>query len=118
MKRDNEAFAAECEQSTGEMDLDNPQEMVRQDGAILRPEPFQSPQKGDDMSKNDEISEMEMTSYGQEMQERSGSNLLGARPGNTATSTALTHALDDDEEWKTIESDEEMADHVENARTT
>ena len=107
MNRDNEAFAAECEQSSAKMKFGNPPEKV-QEGDTKQP----AFEQGLMNVPEHECSGSNENNGGQEMQERPGSNLLSARAGDVMKNAAVSRALDDDDEWK---SDEEM-DHVENTK--
>ncbi|KAJ5573988.1 uncharacterized protein N7459_008415 [Penicillium hispanicum] len=112
---DNEAFAAECKRNTGDTELETPQEMVQKDAPDQK---LYQPTLHDGQDMNVAgygVSGSVENHLGQEMQERTGSSLIGAGTRHTAKN-AVSRALDDDEEWKTVESDEEMADHVEHAR--
>lgn len=112
MDKDNEAFAAECERSAGRMDIDDQPKWAQEDSTEQTTEPFTS-QTGQTVNTSElDGPGSDGNHGGQEMQERAGSSLLSTSIGNAAVS----RALDDDDEWKTAESDEEMADHVENTR--
>lgn len=96
VKKDNKAFAAECRQSATD----------KEDQAAQQQSTFQTDQQV-------KVSDYELPSYdslhapGQEMQEKSGSGLLGANTGNTAQAPGP---------WRPAESDDEMVDHIENAK--
>lgn len=106
MDKDNEVFAAECEQSTntGEDSHNSPK---KDDGRQQQ----STSQSGHQVKVFDyEVSGDNDRGAGQEMQEKEGSRLLGST-GNTAN-PAVSRALDDDMEWNV----EDEPHHVENAR--
>lgn len=107
MNKDNELFAAECEQSTNpseeshsssKKDAGRQQHSTSQSGHLVNAVDY-------------EVSEDTDRGAGQEMQEKGGSRLLSS-PSNTAT-PSVSRALDDDMEWHV--GDE--ADHMEDTRT-
>ncbi|KAJ5176690.1 uncharacterized protein N7482_002567 [Penicillium canariense] len=115
VNKDNEAFAAECEQSAAHAGEGNGQVSVQQNNANKQqpalPRPAQQVNVFDyQVSDFDNDSACE-----QEMQERKGTTLLGT--SNAANGAAISNALDDDTEWNTME-DTEMADHVEHSRAS
>lgn len=105
MNKDNELFAAECEQSTNsgndsqgssKKDAGRQQHSTSQSGHLVNVFDY-------------EVSGDTDHGAGQEMQEKEGSRLLGS-PGNTGT-PAVSRALDDDTEWQG-----DTTGHVENVR--
>ncbi|KAJ5149250.1 hypothetical protein N7448_000828 [Penicillium atrosanguineum] len=107
VNKDNELFAAECEQSTNPGE--EPQSSPKKDAGRQQQSTSQS---GHLVNAVDyEISEDTDHGAGQEMQEKGGSRLLGS-PSNTAT-PSVSRTLDDDMEW----SIGDETGHVENART-
>ncbi|KAJ6107864.1 hypothetical protein N7523_009187 [Penicillium sp. IBT 18751x] len=105
VNKDNELFAAECEQSTtpgedhgySKKDAGRPQQSTSQSGHLVNVMDYENPEQTD-------------SGTGQEMQEKGGSRLLGS-PNNTVT-PSVSRALDDDMEWNI----DDEADHVEDAR--
>lgn len=107
MKKDNELFTAEFEQSTNtdeesrnspKKDAGRQQQLTSQSGHLVNV--FDCEVSGD-----------HDRGAGQEMQEKEGTRLLSS-PGNT-TNPAVSRALDDDMEWNV---DGDGPGHVENAR--
>lgn len=110
MNKDNEAFAAELEQTnTGN---DN----TTSAGASQQQQ--LPPQSGQQASVSDyEVSGPDNErAAGNEMQEKAGSSLLGAGTRSAASNPAVSRALDDDSEWHAGDGDAEMVDHVENTK--
>lgn len=116
MNKDNEAFAAECEQSAtnaSERDVQHP--------APSNNANIQQPQVPPRPRQLVNVFDYQVSNFGndsdceQEMQERKGSTLLGANNGTNGV--GISHALDDDTEWN-VDGDTEMADHVENANAS
>lgn len=113
VNKDNEAFMAELEQSTNKNNLNDSSGQPKKDTA-----PQQPTRKGQQVNVFDyEVAEFDNeSSAGQEMQEKTGSGLLGASSGNAANNPAVSSALDDDSEWTPGDGDEQMTDHVESAK--
>lgn len=109
MNKDNEAFIAELEQQATQ---DNATDSSKKDAGR------QPSRKGQQVNVFDyEVSEFDNErSAGQEMQEKTESSLLGTITGNSASNPGVSRALDDDSEWNTGDGDEQMTDHVENAK--
>ncbi|KAJ5689474.1 hypothetical protein N7462_003866 [Penicillium macrosclerotiorum] len=107
--KDNEAFAAECEQSTANAAAENPQ-----DSSPKASQPRQSTtHQGQQVNVFDyQVSDFDNdTDSEQEMKERKGSKLV---PGTAVNQAPMSRALDDDSEWHAGD-DTEMIDHVEHA---
>lgn len=113
MSKDNEAFAAECEQGAA-----NPPEENGQHPAQLNDADYQQQQAPPRPAQQVNVFDYQVSNFGndsdceQEMQERKGSVLLGTSRG--INDAGISHALDDDTEWH-VDGDTEMAEHVEPA---
>lgn len=115
MNKDNEAFAAELEQTTTSNDNTTSAESSKKGAGQQRQLP---PQSGQQASASDyEASGPDNECVaGREMQEKAGSSLLGVGTGSAASNPAVSRALDDDSEWNAGDGDAEMVDHVENTK--
>ncbi|CEJ60237.1 hypothetical protein PMG11_08819 [Penicillium brasilianum] len=113
VSKDNEAFAAECEQGAA-----NPSEENGQHPAQLNDADYQQQQAPPRPAQQVNVFDYQVSNFGndsdceQEMQERKGSVLLGTSRGTN--DAGISHALDDDTEWH-VDGDTEMAEHVEPA---
>lgn len=110
VNQDNEAFMAELAQRAHNNDSNEPFEH--------EPVQEQPARKGQQVNVFDyEVAEFDNErSVGQEMQEKTGSSLLGASNGNATNTPAVSRALDDDSEWNAGDEDEQMTDHVESVK--
>lgn len=103
---------AELEQHINKNDPNDSPEQSKKDAP-----PQQPARKGLQVNVFDyEVAEFDNDSTaGQEMQEKTGSGLLGTSNGN-GVSNPVSRALDDDTEWTPGDGDAQMTDHVESAK--
>lgn len=117
MEKDNEAFAAECEQSAINPSEKNDQHTAQSKYANNQQQPAPPPRPAQQVN----VFDYQVSNFGndsdceQEMKERKGSILLGTSNGTNGV--GISHALDDNTEWH-VDGDTEMADHAEHANSS
>ncbi|KAJ5647399.1 hypothetical protein N7490_003771 [Penicillium lividum] len=105
VNKDNEAFAAECSQDTSNSDDSWNQPTWNQKAMEEQARP-PTPQQDRVVNVFDyEVQDFDGEKREQEMQEKTGS---------WSATQSLSQAIDDNDMWR-VESDEDMADHVEHA---
>lgn len=123
MRKDNEAFATECEENTAQsQDAQMTDSSDKNNSTSVQYASSQEQERDQNVNVFDyEVSDFDSErGSGREMQEKPRTSLLG-NGNNQATNqnsnqAKISQALDDDTEWNPVNEDEEMADHVETAK--
>lgn len=121
VEKDNEAFAKELEESTanssavttGQLPTESKNATQQQQQQPSNKPPPPPPRPTQQVNVFDyQVSNFGNDSdYEQEMKEKEGPGLLGAKGGEKTGD--LSHALDDDTVWNVDGGDSQMSDHVE-----
>ncbi|KAJ5099476.1 hypothetical protein N7532_006477 [Penicillium argentinense] len=120
VRKDNAEFTTECEQSTANAGDTHMSDSSGKDNSMSTQYPSSQER---DRDRNVNVFDYEVSDFdsergsGKEMQEKSQTSLLSASKNKASREATVSRALDDDSVWNSGDEDQEMVDHVEDAKS-